>query len=277
MDKAETLSRLLNLQGAIKKKKELRKSLKEIEKTISDLMNYVPHALEDFDNAHKEQYIISKIGEPPPKPNILKKLAPWTRKEVQVYKTYVLQYKEYEERYYLDYKIQREQVVKDEQEAQQIALSIHQDQRKSLLTSIQQVKDIIKSDDILDDEQKCKRIVGRLIRYFQTNRTDNLKDAINLYYKELHQQRLEDLANKQLEIVSKTVVIAEEAKRRADEAYEYADKAYERADEAYDHADEAYDLADDAYDRAGDASERASESLDRISDALDRIDDSLSK
>lgn len=267
MNKEEALAGLDKLRKAMQELTDLQSALGTIQDNIDALKNYIPHALNDFDLAHKDAYIISNIGEAPPKPGKIQQILPWTKKEVQAYNAYLKQYNEFEDKYYEEFSEQRKNVRAEEEKIVQSEMDDYINRQKVYLKNSEELKESIETDTLLDKSLKTRECIESLISFLHLGRADTLKEAINLFFVEQYHQHLEKLVTKQTKLIRKVLQAAEESKQLSDKAYKRADEAYGKSEEAFDRANEAFDKADDAFYQADRAYEKADEALDRVHEA----------
>lgn len=109
---------------------------------------------------------------------------------------------------------------------------------------------LLSENEVLSEKLKDASIVATLIEYFQDQRADCIKDAVNLYYEEEHRKRLEAFAEEQVRLTAEATEQARLAAISASDAADSAEEALRRVDEAMRKAEEAYDCANEAYSEA---------------------------
>lgn len=249
MESNETLEKLKEL---LKKSVNYDRLLEESKTLYSELekaKNRHPTAVAVFDRNNMEKYIASKIGGRPKKPAGLLKLAVPVylakKKEYEkVLKEYNTQHSYYQKKYYDAFAEKRKKL--DEEEKAEIEQCIQTATVKfdAVKAELSAAEEKLNSDDTLGPKLRNTAVISKLIDYYQEQRVDSLKDAINLYYDEQHRLKLEHYAREQKEILKKVTESVEEAVEKAENAALRAEEAYDLAQSAMDRADEAYGLAD---------------------------------
>lgn len=132
-------------------------------------------------------------------------------------------------------------------------LSPNKDKKTKAEAECDAAKSALDNNDLLSDRLKKSDAVDAMISYFQDQRADTLKEAINLYHEELHRQELEKYAQMQLKLTEEAKEYARQAAECASEAAESASEVAESANEAISLAQKALDRAEEAYSEAQNA------------------------
>lgn len=230
----------------------LKTELDQKQENLKQAHSRVPCAVENFDKENKEKFIVYRIGPAPAKPKGIIRLAvPLYKKKKRAFeeanKEYCDKYQQVEKEYYEKYANKRTKL--ESEETAEISYNIKKTEKEfeevqyNYLIAVRNLNE----DKTLSDKLKRIEVVTKLLEYFEEQRVDSYKEAINLYYEEEHRLKLENFANEQVRLTNEAKKYALDAAERASEAIDQAKKAMERADDAYDLADDAYDRADEAY------------------------------
>lgn len=211
---------------------------------------YIPSNLSSFDLKYQKQYIKNVAGEEP-KPESKWNPLNHTKKKKEKIRSALEEYNQKvaiaKEQYFEEYKSKREELkLKDKDEKDQKIKNADE-----ILTSATDQKNKAekawKENTLLSERLRNTQTIKRLIDYFDDGRVDSLKEAINLYYDDMHKEkesqlaeehrkRLEEIILNQNESIQHAIDVAENAQCTASEALDLAQDAIERADEAYDQA-----------------------------------------
>lgn len=259
MAKEEELLALQHLRIKVQDLKAIENKLAADDKALRKAQSRYPSAVEVFDREHKSKYIADRIGDEPQKPaGIIKIVIPAYRAKMKAYEQeharFLSQYNEAEKKYFAEFSDQRKKI--ESEEAAEIAFDIQAAEKQFRVTKAECdiARAALEADDLLSEKLQKVEIVDELITYFQDQRADSMKEAVNLYFEEQHRQRLEEYAREQVRLTQEAAEQARQAAESADEAAASAreavdnfEKAMERANEAFEKAEEAYDEAQSAY------------------------------
>ncbi len=260
MDRNEELAALRLLRERIRAYDRAREETEKAAETLRKAERRKPTAVEDFDRAHKETYVISQIGRAPlrPRETVEVTVVDRTRKRFERdFADYKKKYERFSDAYFEDYAEQRRKL--EEEELAQITEGVEKSKQEyeETLAREESVKQALDADDTLGGDFKTLDTVDVLIGYLQDRRADTVKEAMNLYFTEEHRRRLEKLAQEQIRITEEAKEIAREAAVSAEKAARSALKAAQRADESVAQAKNAMDKAEEALKRAQEAFEEA--------------------
>lgn len=259
MDRNECIQVLKELLSQIKHFKAAEKELHEAEESLTMLRKKPLSAVTNFDDTNKEQYIASRIGHAPDKPKGIIKLAfPMylaKKKEYKkAYADYMIRYQETEKAYYIEFKDKREKLDSEEKASVAFEIQLAEQTVSKCKEKYQAAATTLNDNDTVSAKLKNEAIIVTLIEYFQDQRADSIKEAVNLYFEEEHRKRLEAFTEKQVQLTAEATeqarlaaISASEAAASAAEAILKADDAMTKANEAYDHASDAYSEAQSAY------------------------------
>lgn len=160
---------------------------------------------------------------------------------------------QHQKEYYAEFNDAREKLESEEKAAIALEIQLAEADVGKANEVYQVAATILSDNDIVSDKLKDTDVVHALIEYFQDQRADSIKEAVNLYYEEEHRKRLEAFAKEQVRLTAEATEQARLAAISADEAAESAEEAIHRADDAIRKAEEAYDRADEAYNEAQNA------------------------
>lgn len=239
----ETLEVSLQYEEALKNVENATKA-----KTAAE--EFVPSNLSSFDLMNQVQYIQNIVGEEPKRGSKWNPLNHTKKKKEEVrvaFEDYERRVSKAKEQYYEEYKQKREELLsKDEYEKSQ-----KMKEASELLASANEQKSKTekswRGNTLLSERLRHSQTITRLIEYFDDGRVDTLKEAINLYYDDIHKEkesqlaeehrkRLEEIILDQNDSIQHAINVAEHAQSTASEALELAQDAMDRADEAYEHA-----------------------------------------
>ena len=228
---------------------ETESKIKKAENDLIELKNKPFIAVADFDKEYKECYIASKIGTEPQKPSKALIIAvPVYLKNLKEYKeklqSYKKTYKIFEDDYYEKNRETRNKLEKEEQEERNIQIKSAEKILSNLHKRYTSLKKIIDNETIVSNSLKKVDTLQMLLSFFEEDRVDNIREAVNLLYEEEHRKQTELLLKQQLELINSVKSLAEDAQIKSSEAMERADDAYYLADRAYEMARDAYDLAE---------------------------------
>ena len=259
METNEAMSALKLLKDRIINCDSVKAEYEKASKRLKEAESQQPTAVNDFDRNHKQEYVISQIGEEPIEPKGIIKLAVpvyLSKKKAfeREYAEYRIKYKTCVSEYYEKYADQRSKLEAEERSKILCNIHIATQRYESAKEKYAAAKKELDADTTVSEKLKRVDVVDALIVYFQDQRADNLKEAINLYYEEEHRRRLEEFAQEQVRLTAEATELARqaaesaaEAASSADEAISEAERAMSRANEAYERADEAYSEAESAY------------------------------
>ncbi|HCI83089.1 MAG TPA: hypothetical protein DHV79_00365 [Lachnospiraceae bacterium] len=155
--------------------------------------------------------------------------------------------------YYEEYADKRKKLESEEQAEIAYKLQCAQNQYNIIQERVSLLHNEINENTILSEKMKKKKSVDTLIEYFQDQRADSIKEAVNLYFEEEHRRRLEEFAQEQVRLTAEAAEQARQAAESAEEAAASADEAISRVDSALERANEAYEKAEEAYSEAQNA------------------------
>lgn len=260
MDRNEELAALRLLRERIRACDRAREETEQAAERLRKAETRRPVAVEDFDRAHKETYVISQIGRAPvrPRETVEVTVVDRTRKRFEKdFADYKKKYERFSEAYYEDYAEQRGKLEEEEQARIAEGVENSKQEYEEILAREESAKQVLDADDTLGDDFKTLDTVDVLIGYIQDRRADSVKEAMNLYFTEEHRRRLEELAKEQIRITEEAKAIAREAALSAENAAKSALKAAQRADEAVEQAKRATEKAEEAMKKAQDALDEA--------------------
>ena len=243
MDRNDELNALRLLRERIRAHDRARAETEQTAEKLRKAESRKPTAVDAFDRAHKETYVISQIGRAPlrPRETVEVTVVDRTRKRFEKdFADYKKKYDRFSEAYYEDYAEQRRRLEEEGADARE-----------------ESAKQVLDADDTLGEDFKTLETVDVLIGYIQDRRADSVKEALNLYFTEEHRRRLEELAKEQIRITEEAKKIAREAAVSAEKAAKSALKAAQRADESVVAAKSAMEKAEEALKRAEEAFEEA--------------------
>ena len=254
----EAISSLKQLRDRIiecaESKAEFDKAAEELKKAESRQ----PVAVNVFDQEHKQAYVISHIGEEPVKPKGIIKLAvPIYRAKKKAYEKeyeeYIAEYNKCISAYYEEYEEQRSKLQSEECSVIEYEIQAAAQQYDSAEENYKYHCQELDADLTVSEKLKKIEVVDALIGYFQDQRADNLKEAINLFYEEEHRRKLEEFAQEQVRLSAEAAEFARQAAESAEDAAQSAEEAISRVDSAMERANEAYERAEEAYNEAQNA------------------------
>ncbi len=260
MDRNDELNALRLLRERIRAHDRARAETEQTAEKLRKAESRKPTAVDAFDRAHKETYVISQIGRAPlrPRETVEVTVVDRTRKRFEKdFADYKKKYDRFSEAYYEDYAEQRRRL--EEEERAQITEEVENSKQEyeEMLAREESAKQVLDADDTLGEDFKTLETVDVLIGYIQDRRADSVKEAMNLYFTEEHRRRLEELAKEQIRITEEAKKIAREAAVSAEKAAKSALKAAQRADESVAAAKSAMEKAEEALKRAEEAFEEA--------------------
>lgn len=259
MDRNEYIQALKELIAQIKHLAAVEKELREAEENLMMLRKKPLSAVSEFDKATKSKYIESRAGHAPAKPKGAIKLALpiyLSKKKAyeKEYADYMIRCEEAEKAYYIEFKDIREKLESEEKASVTFEIQLAEQTVSRIKGDYQLAATSLNNNEIVSANLKDETIIATLIEYFQDQRVDNMKEAINLYFEEEHRKRLEAFSEKQVQLTADATeqarlaaISASEAAARAAEAIQKVDNAMAKAKEAYDRANDAYSKAQSAY------------------------------
>ena len=255
MDRSECIQLLRKLLTQIEQFTTAKTELDEAKEHLIGLRAKPLSAVSDFDVAQKDIFIEKRAGAAPVKPKGAIKLAvPLYLSKKKAYEKeraeYTARYNKAEQEYYAEFKDTREKL--ESEEKAELAFEIQlAEAAVTKANEAYQVSAAVLSDSyIVNDKLKDADIIQTLIEYFQDQRADTMKEAVNLYYEEEHRKRLEAFAEEQVRLTAEATEQARLAAISASEAADSAEEAVRRVDDAMRKAEEAYDRANEAYNEA---------------------------
>lgn len=255
MDRNECIRILNDLLAQIESCASAASNLDDAKTKLNALRSKSPSAVRDFDSTQKKAFIEAKVGQEPTKPKgaIMLAVPVYLSKKKAYEKAhadYMERYKKAEMEYYTEFKDTREKLESEEKAA--IAFDIQQaeDALNGATEIYRSAVTLLRENEVLSDKLKDASVVATLIEYFQDQRADCIKDAVNLYYEEEHRKRLEAFAEEQVRLTAEAAEQARHAATSASEAADSAEEAIRRVDEAMRKSEEAYERANEAYDEA---------------------------
>ena len=255
MDRNECIRILKDLLAQIESLSSATSDLDMAKAELNELYTKSPSAVRDFDSTQKKAFIESKVGHEPTKPKGAIKLAVpvyLSKKKAydKTYADYMERYKKAEKEYYAEYKDTREKLESEEKATIAFEIQLAEDALNRAIEKYQSAAALLSENEVLSEKLKNALIVATLIEYFQDQRVDCIKDAVNLYYEEEHRKRLEAFAEEQVRLTAEAAEQARLAAISASDAADSAEEALRRVDEAMRKAEEAYDRANEAYSEA---------------------------
>lgn len=259
MDRNECIQLLKKLLTQIEQFTTAATELDEVKDRLKELRAKPLSAVSDFDANQKPAYIESRAGVAPIKPKGAIKLAvPLYISKKKAYEKehteYMARYDKAEQEYYAEFKDTREKLESEEKAALAFEIQLAEAAAAKANEVYQVAATALRDNDIVSDKLKDAGIIQTLIEYFQDQRADTIKEAVNLYYEEEHRKRLEVFAEEQVRLTAEATeqarlaaISASEAADSAEEAVRRVDAAMRKAEEAYDRANEAYSEAQNAY------------------------------
>ena len=255
MDRNECIRILKDLLAQIENFSSAASGLDDAKTKLNALRTKSPSAVRDFDSTKKKSFIESKAGHEPTKPKGAIKLAVpiyLSKKKAyeKEYADYMERYKKAEKEYYAEFKDAREKLESEEKAAIAFEIQLAEDALNRATEIYQSAATLLSENEVLSEKLKDASIVATLIEYFQDQRADCIKEAVNLYYEEEHRKRLEAFAEEQVRLTAEATEQARLAAISASDAADSAEEALRRVDEAMRKAEEAYDRANEAYSEA---------------------------
>lgn len=251
MDKSDCIR---CLEKILDQTKQLTATIIELEEAKEHLKNLRTKPLvakSNFDTTKKDAFIEERIGIAPKAPKGAIKLAVplYISKKIyeKEYAKYVTSYKKSEQEYYAEFKDVREKLESEEKSALAYKIQFAEENVSNANEAYQTAKAALSANGIISNKLKDADIIQTLIEYFQNQRVDTIKEAVNLYYEEEHRKRLEAFAKEQVRLTTEATKQARCAADSAEEAIRRVDEAMRKAEEAYDRANEAYSEAQNAY------------------------------
>ena len=245
MEVNEIRSRLSDLATNLIAQSQLEKSINSYKQALQYEKTRPSKKVEQFDSTHKDQFIYSKVGEKPVKPN---------KAMVILLPVYLKKKKEYDEaleiynsavqratnKYFRTYEIERQALLDADNQERASAIEELTTKINSAEQKLASIVEAIEQEDIISAAFKTMPDVQLLIAIFYNQRADSIKEAINILCEDKHHQRMEELQEENIRLMQETKATAEEALRRSDEAFNKAIEALNRANDAYDRAEDAY-------------------------------------
>ncbi len=237
MEKRDELRfKLDNFYESVKTLENAENRMNNIKLTLKNL--YESNYVKKFDNEHKEKYIIALIGEKPNKPLIFGK-----KKFEEALENWNISYEEAEKKYFNEYENERNQLkIK-----QEILIKERNKSLNDLLDEIKNEKEKVDKYDLkIGEIFKSSSNIKTLIEIIQTHRADTLKEALFLFYDDLHKRKIEEELHRQTAHIKDLEQLSENAIKKSEEAFNQANIAISKAEEAINIADNAYSVARNA-------------------------------
>lgn len=255
MDRSECIQLLRKLLTQIEQFTTAKTELDEAKEHLKGLRAKPLSAVSDFDAAQKDIFIEERAGAVPAKPKGAIKLAfPLYLSKKKAYEKehaeYTVRYDKAEQEYYAKFKDTREKLESEERAERTFEIQIAEAAVTKANEAYQVSAAVLSDSYIVNDKLKDADIIQTLIEYFQDQRADTMKEAVNLYYEEEHRKRLEAFAEEQVRLTAEATEQARLAALSATEAADSAEEAVRRVDDAMRKAEEAYDRANEAYSEA---------------------------
>ena len=227
--------------------KELLETIESYEQALMDELEYaqkyseaqvyVPNRLSEFDKGNKELFIFSRAGEEPRfnSAGIFN-----SRKRKEEYEEARYEYalnKEAAEMEYLQvYREKRAELDRLDKEDKATRLQRAEEGLKSANEKVEQLNALFKEKQIVSDRLCKKEILKKMMTYFEDNRVDTLREAINLYYAEDLQERQNALLEANLkgmrELLNAHDISIGVAVERSERAFTLAHEALDEAERA---------------------------------------------
>ena len=229
---------------------EAQKSVEKAIEAKKATEEFVPSNLSSFDATHLSQYIQNIVGDEPKRGSKWNPLNHTKKKKEEVrvaFEEYERKVSKAKEQYYEEYKQQREELLSKDSFEKSQKLKEASEMFDSAVEQKNKAEQLWNGNTLLSERLKNSQTITRLIEYFDDGRVDTLKEAINLYYDDMHKEkesrlaeehrkRLEEIILDQNESIQHAIEVAENAQSTASEALDLAQDAIDRADEAYEHA-----------------------------------------
>lgn len=154
---------------------------------LKNAKEYQPTRLKNFDEEYLPKFIEESIGEKPKdfgKVDPRKYFKKTTQKKEKVIEEYNQKLKFAKEEFYKKYSEKRELFNKYDCQEKEEKIYIAQEKFDSTKNVLEKESQKIDSVGVLPRMLMSSIIIDKLISYFDNWRTDNLKDAINLYFDE---------------------------------------------------------------------------------------------
>ncbi|MBR5048838.1 MAG: hypothetical protein IKX74_04285 [Erysipelotrichaceae bacterium] len=196
MKKNEDLSALQQLKDRFELVGQLKTETEEARKALKTAKALKPSALESFDAENLENFVTSRQGPQPVKPEAVIKLGAGYRARMEEYRKAMEEYQQRDEQlrkeYYEHFQAQRHEL--EVKEKAEIAGAV--DSAKKQLSTLQEklaaARRQLEEDDTLSSRLKNLKTVNTLIGYFEDRRADSLKEAVNLLFEEQHRKKAEE-------------------------------------------------------------------------------------
>ena len=259
MKKEEIKDRLKILLDELEVLEKAEQDLKNAEQELQEAQERAPQAVAEFDQITKPLFVKNKAGEEPGKPSGLLKQAPvFSQIKKKEYEDALAAYQkkclQAEAEYEQVYQDKREQLQEEERLEKEDAISLAQEKIRKAKAAWEAADKALDADTLLGKRYQAKDAVERMIRYFQDDRVDTIKEVINLLHEEEHFRQMEEDSKEQLRLLRET-------REMAREAMELANSAAKKADDAMGTGTEALNKAKEAMDRANYAVEHSQQVL----------------
>ena len=266
MQAINILKELKELQQLLNLKETKETLLSDVQKALNADYDKVFCKLEQFDSVMKKNYISSKTGEKPvyvaPKlrlPNFIKRAKDEYQAKLDKYNE---TYKQTEQEYYYCFKEKRAKLKnEDERDKTEYINQLREKQFKAE-KELEYILNSLETTTIISKTYWKEIVVLKIISYFENNRVDTMKEAINMFHEEKrleeekelaqkHREKIEkmiqDLRNDMNKMITKIDDDLEDFECRLSMFESKIEDAYSKANEALETADSAYNKADEVY------------------------------
>ena len=255
MERNQIIDRLHSLLTNLNEKSKLEQDIPMLVKKLTYEKTRTVTKVENFDSAHKSQFIESKVGDKPAKPvKALAIIVPVYLKKKKEYETELEKYnaavQSTEKEYYATFEKERKDLIEKDNKEREIAIKELSLKLETSKTRLKEIVLLIEKEDIIGLSLKNILDVQLLIEIFDNKRADSIKEAVNALFEDKHRKRMEELQAEHVRLTKEAKDAAESAAESAAEAIRIANEALDRADEAYDKAEDAYREAENAYSEA---------------------------
>lgn len=239
----EVYTKLKDLLDAITGFEQAGMDVAHYQKALQEAKLYVPQRLSSFDEQNKDLFIYSRIGDEPVRPTGLFN----SRKKMEEYEQLRLEYtinKEAAELDYLEfYREKRAELDRTDKADKQERLDNATKGLEDANKRFEEFEKLYEEKSFLNDRYNSPEIIVRMMTYFEDDRVDTLREAINLYNEEALKEKeiklLEDNLMAMSVLMDKYDVRLELVDKHASESVSLANRALNRADAAYSLADRA--------------------------------------
>ena len=257
MTKKEIMTGLENLMEKLSVLEEKEQRLAEAERDLQEARERKLTAVMEFDRITKPLYIKSQAGEEPEKPTGLLNQAPvisHVKKKgyEDAMEAYQAKCRKAEQKYEQVYAEKRKALLEEERKEKEEAIRLAKEKRDLAESEWNKADQALDDDTLLGKRYQAKDAVERMIKFFQDDRVDTIKEAINLLHEEEHFRQMEEDSREQLRLLRETRELAMEAMELANSAALKAEEALGTGTEAFEKAKEALDRADQALKKGDD-------------------------